>query len=136
MNRLLVTMLAEKAVQMEIEPGRPTAPGDGVSIEPWKTNGQFSAPLAALFVSGTEALELTSPTGGANGVELWGFRDGKWWVCGYVNNGYPVPIAGEDLGFAQEIQIVGIFSRLYVCGTPSAGTATAKLAPLPQWSTP
>lgn len=136
MNRLLVTLQENKFVTMEVATTRPAAPGDGMDISGWKTNGQFSSPLAALFLEGTEAADIASPTGGANGVELWGRNDGKWWICGYVNNGAVVPIAGADLGFAQEIQIVGIFDRLYICGTPSAGTATAWIAPLPQWATP
>lgn len=136
MNRLLVTLLDNQAVVLPITNARPPDALAGVSIAHWKTNGQFSPPLAALFIDGDAAMTIDSPTGGANGAELWGFRDNVWRICGYLNNGAPVLIAGAGLGFAQEINVVGIFDRLYVCGTESGGSATARLVPMPQWSTP
>ena len=132
-TRSLVALLEEKLVQVAISATRPSSGSDGVDITSWRTGGAFSSPLATVFVDGSQAANVTSPTGGSNGVELWGFRLSQWWLIGYLNNGSAIPVVGDTQGFAQEIDVVGVFDRLAVAGTMSAGSGTAKLVPMEQW---
>lgn len=136
MSRTLLALLDAKLVQHAISADRPTTAVDGQSITSWRVNGAFSMPLAAVMIDGDQALTLSSPTGGTEGVELWGYVLGQWWRIGVLHNGADIPIAGNLQGFVQQIQIIGIFERLCIAGTLSAGNAVAKLAPIDQWTTP
>lgn len=136
MSRSLVALLEGKLVQHNVGVTRPTLAGDGVDVLSWRTNGEYSSPLAAVFLDGDQALTLGPPTGGATGPELWGYRLGQWWRIGYLNDGEDVAIAGNVQGFAQAMNVVGIFERLCVAGTPSVGAVVAKLAPIDSWDTP
>jgi hypothetical protein len=125
-----VLLLESSLVTVAVAATRPSADGDGVDITGWRLGGGFGPSRAALFLDGSEAQTLTSPTGGADGPELWGYRLSQWWRLGYLNNGADIVIAGASQGFPTEVDVVGIFERLAVAATPSAGTTTAKFAPL------
>jgi len=133
-TRVLVAMLEDKLVTVPISNTRPDDAGDGVAITTWRINGKFSPTRAALFLDGSAAATITAPTGGAEGPELWGYVQGQWWFVGYLNRGADVFIVDADRGFAQEIDVIGIFERLCVAGTQSAGAVAVKLAPIEQWS--
>lgn len=135
-QRTLVAMNESLVVSVAVTATRPTVAGDGVDITGWRANGIFAPPLAALFIDGTIAQTVDAPTGGANGAELWGYRLSQWWRLGYLNDGAAIEIAGGVQGYAQEINILGIFERLAVAGTPSAGTTLAKMAPIDHWTGP
>lgn len=128
--RSMVALLEEKALQVAVVATRPSAAGDGVDISSWRSSGNFSNPVAAVFVDGSQAQTVDSPTGGSSGVELWGYRFSQWWLLGFLNNKTAIPIAGAAQGFAQQVDVIGIFERLAVAGTVSGGAATAKLVPL------
>lgn len=134
--RSLVAMLENKLVNVAVSANRPTNAGDGVSILDWRTNGEFSSPIAALFLDGTVAQTISSPTGGNDGVELWGYRLSQWWLIGVLNDGADIVIVGSGQGRALEVDIIGIFEDLAIAGTCSAGSNMAGLAPIQTWETP
>lgn len=132
--RNLLAMLEDKLLTVAVTAARPDDPADGVSILPWRINNKFSSPRAALFLDGSATATLESPTGGSLGVELWGFVLSKWWLIGYLNRGEDIPITDGDRGFAQQFDVGGVFERLAIAGTPSAGAVTAFLCPIESWS--
>jgi hypothetical protein len=136
MSRTLVALNEGLIVTTPIATTRPTGAGDGVSITGWLSNGIFSPPLAGMFISGSGVLTLDSPTGGTRGAELYGWRLSKWWLIGYLNDGTAIGIGGAGLGYAQEVNILGIFTRLAVAASVSAGTAQAQFAPIDHWGGP
>lgn len=136
MSRTLLSLLENKLVQHAISANRPSLATDGVDISSWRIHGQFSVPLAAVFIDGDQALDLSSPTGGTEGVELWGYRLSQWWRIGVLHNGSVIALAGNLQGFVQQIQIIGIFDRLAIAATPSVGAVVAKFGPIDQWTTP
>lgn len=115
--------------------GRPTLNTDGVDLSTWKANSTFAAPSALLVLDGSAAQTLASPTGGASGPELWGYVTsmGLWCLIGYLNNGSSIPIVADAQGWAQRITNVGVFDRLAVAATVSAGTCAAKFMPIDEW---
>lgn len=131
-----ILTLESKLVEVAVSATRPSAAGDGEDITTWRMPEGFAPALAALLLDGSEALTLESPTGGAEGPELWGYRLEKWWRLGVLNNGADIAIAGAGQGFATEIAVIGAFERLAVVGTPTAGSATAYLIPLQEWQIP
>lgn len=135
MSRSLVALLENKLVQHAVAAARPTTDEDGVSILSWRTNGEFSGPIACVFIDGSLASTLDAPTDGANGPELWGYRLSQWWRIGYVNDGQAIELAGNLQGYVQEMNVIGIFERLCIAGTASAGAVVAKLAPIDSWTT-
>lgn len=136
MSRNLVALLEPKLVQHAVGVTRPSLAGDGVDVLPWRTNGAYSAPLATVFLDSDIATTLSAPTGGTLGPELWGYRLSQWWRVGYLNDGSDIALAGNLQGFAQSMNIIGIFERLVVCGTASGGAVvTARLVPLDSWTT-
>lgn len=134
MSRTLVAMNDGRLVSVAIATARPTGSSDGVDITGWRDNGVFAPPLAGMFISGSVALALSSPAGGSRGVELYGWRLTKWWLIGYVNDGTEIDIASATLGYAQEVDILGIFTRLAVVASVSTGAATAQFAPIDHWT--
>jgi len=134
----LITMTDAKAVTFAVTATRPTSDSDGVDITGWRlTAGYVYCPgVAVLRLQGSAALTLASPTDGLDGPELWGYRDAAWWRLGYLNNGLDILIVGADQGFAAEVDFVGVFDRIAVAGTPSAGSVTAILTPLQEWQIP
>lgn len=108
---------------------RPAAAGDGVDIKFWRTNNQFSAGMAAVFLSGTAPATVNAPAG-ALGAELWGYAMTKWWLAGVLHDGLDIPIIGASQGFMQQLSILGIFERLAVAATVSAGIVTATFVPV------
>lgn len=133
MGRTLVAMNEGRLVTTAIVTDRPVGALDGVDISAWRDNGVFAPPLAGMFVSGSEALTLTSPAAGARGAELYGWRMSKWWLIGYLNDGLEIEIGGVDQGYAQEVNILGIFTRLAVVASISSGTADVTFAPIDHW---
>lgn len=131
-QRNLVTMNANLLVTTQVSATRPSISTDGVDITNWRTTSPYAPPLAALMLVGTAAANVSSPTGGSNGAEVWGYvtAQSEWFLIGYLNSQTAVPIVGSAQGYAQEIDVIGIFDRLAVAGTVSAGTVTAKLAPI------
>lgn len=125
-------------VTVAVTADRPTDDGDGVDVTAWQLTalGGFGPPAAVLFLDASEPLTLASPTGGLDGPEVWGYWLSKWWRLGYLNNSVDIVIVGPSQGFAAELAIIGIFDRLAVAGTPSAGTVTASIAPLQEWQVP
>lgn len=135
MTRFLVGLLAQQLVTVAVSATRPSTGAHGVAVDGWRSAGSFSSPRATAFLTGDQAMTIGSPTGGANGVELWGYNAGigKWFLIGYLNNGSVIPIVGAAQGFAQEVDVIGVFDRIAVAGTPSVGAATAQLAPIESW---
>lgn len=125
----LIILLESVKVTATVSSTRPSAAGDGVDITTWRQAG-WAPTKAALFITGSETASLTSPTGGSDGPELWGYRLEAWHKLGHLNNGSAIEIAGAAQGFATEVNLVGICERLAVAGTASAGTATAKIVPI------
>ena len=133
-TRNLLAAIDAKLVQVAITATRPSTALHGVDVTSWRTGVFFSSQMAALLVDGDRAMTIASPTLGANGVELWGYRLSQWWRIGYLNDGQSIDIAGDLQGYATEVDIIGIFDRIAIAGTPSAGTAVAKLIPIESWS--
>ena len=128
----LISMIESKLVTATVTAARPSGAGDGVDITSWRWSGiGIGAPAwAALFLDGSEAQTLASPTGGDEGPELWGYAMSQWWRIGVINNGADVAIAGATQGAASRISVIGIFDRLALAATPSVGTCTVKLVPI------
>src|ERR1051326_7244058 len=133
MSRTLVAMNEGRLVTVPVTATRPSLATDGVDVTGWRDNGAFSPPLAGMFISGTVALTLNSPAGGTRGAELYGWRLSKWWLIGYLNDGNAIDVVSADVGYAQEVDILGIFTRLAVVGSVTAGVATAEFAPIDHW---
>lgn len=133
-TRQLLAAIDAKLVQVAISTTRPTLAGHGVDVTTWRSNVFFSSQMAVLMIDGDAAMSITSPTGGASGVELWGYRLSQWWRIGFLNDGQAVDIAGASQGYAAQVDIIGIFDRLAICGTPSAGAAVANLIPIEVWT--
>ncbi len=132
--RTLVALRDASLVVVPISAARPSVAADGVDVTNWRTNNAFSSPFVALFIDGTVAASVASPTGGADGVELWGYQLSQWWRLGVINKGAPIVLAGNLQGYATKINVVGIFERLALAGTPSAGVVSAKFAPIDEWT--
>ncbi len=132
-NQTLLAMREQAEVTTAVSATRPSGGAAGVDVTSWRQNALFGPPLAAVFLDGSAAQALTSPTGGTSGVELWGYVKSEWWLIGYLNNGTQIDIVGSTQGFAQEMQVMGIFERLAVAATMSTGTCNARLFPIDHW---
>ncbi len=131
MNKLIAPLWELiTAAQPIVTTVRPALVTDGVDITTWRTSS-YAPPLAVVLIEGSAAADLTSPTG-ADGVELWGLIQAKWKFLGVLKSGATIHIISADLGHAEEIEHVGIATRLFVAATVSAGNVTAKFAPLEQ----
>jgi hypothetical protein len=128
--RSLVAQLTDQLLQHALTGARPASPTDGVDLAAWKSGGAYGPVTAQIYLDGTAAATIAAPAGGAAGVELWAFRLGQWWLVGVLHAGAPIPIASATLGATERIDDVGGFDRLFLAGTPSAGTVTAQLVPL------
>ena len=128
-HRQLVTQLVHQVVSHQLSGARPAAPTDGIDLASWQS-GAYSPTEAQLYLDGTAAASVTAPTGGTAGVELWGFKLGQWWLIGSLRSGAAIPIASDVLGAAERIAGIGGFDRLFLAGTASTGTITARLVPV------
>lgn len=126
--RSLVAQLTDRVVQHTLTGARPSLLTDGADLTIWKTQGAYGFVSALIYLDGTGAANVTAPTGGTAGVELWGLKLGQWWLIGSL--GTTLPIVGDTLGNVQQTDSVGGFDRLFVAGTVSAGTVTAQFVPL------
>lgn len=133
-SRQLLAALDNKLVQVTITAARPALATDGVDVTSWRTNLFFSAQMAEVLIDGDGAMTITVPTGGAGGVELWGYRLSQWWRIGFLNDGADIVIVGDLQGYAAQVDLIGTFDRIAIAGTPSAGTAIAKLIPIEVWT--
>lgn len=120
--------LAHRIVQHGLTGVRPSAATDGVDLAGWKQAG-YGPTRATIYIDASQATTIAAPTGGTIGAELWGFALDAWWFLGSLNGGAAIPIAGNTLGSALEVGGLVGYDRLFVAGTPDAGTATVKLAP-------
>jgi hypothetical protein len=139
-QRTLVAVNYGRLVTTQIASARPALSTDGVDITGWRDNGTFAPPLAVMMISGDEGMDLTSPSGGTRGVELYGYSGGtggsnKWWLIGYLNDGLDIVLASAVLGYAQEVNVLGVFTRLAVVasGVPGGHIANAQFAPVDHW---
>jgi hypothetical protein len=131
MNRLIAP-LWELLTLGAVVGARPSAAGDGVDIAAWRKSA-YTPELAVVLLDGTLAAGLTAPGGGADGVELWGYVNSLWKFMGSLKSGGQINIIGATQGYAEEVQHVGIATRLAIAATVSAGVVTATFAPLELW---
>jgi hypothetical protein len=131
-ERNLVSLVESKLVVTNVMAAAPTVVGDGVDITSWRSAGEFSGAYAMVAVHGSVDAVISAAAGG-QGVEIWGYRLGKWWLISELRDGRDITI-GANKGYAQAVNIIGVFERLAVVGTVSAGVATARLAPIELWS--
>jgi hypothetical protein len=114
---------------------RPTTIAHGVSIASWIQGGRFAFPNCTAFIQGDGANRtITSPTGGAAGVEVWTWKNdavgvGRWWLVGYLDGGATVVVIDPG-GWAQLLEGVAIGTRLCISGTPSGGAPTYFFEPI------
>jgi hypothetical protein len=136
MNQLrnLVALNEPLLASTAVSATRPTLAANGVSIAGWRINTRFSPRWACVFLDGSIAQTISSPTGGSYGPELWGYIRSQWYLLGYLNNGSDIPIAGSGQGYLQLAHVVGVCDRLAIAGTPSAGTCAVELIPVEDWS--
>lgn len=112
---------------------RPAAAGDGVDISSWhQIYGSYSPQMFTIFVNGSAAATVSSPTGGANGAEVWMyFADlAKWELIGWLNDKNSITVVGANQGWSQNLQFTGIGDKIAVAGTWSAGTPDVQIEPL------
>ncbi len=131
MNRL-VAPLFELITAGTVVGARPTVAGDGVDITPWRKSA-YTPELALVQLTGTLAASLLAPATGNDGVELWGYVNGIWCFMGALKGGAAIAIVGATQGHAEEVQHVGIATRLAIAATVSAGVVTATFTPIEVW---
>jgi hypothetical protein len=131
-TRNLVSLVEAKVVNTNVMAAAPDDANDGVSILSWRSTDEYSGAYAMVAVTGDTIGTVTAPVGG-QGVEIWGYRLGKWWLISELRDGRDIAV-GPLRGYAQAVNIIGVFERLAVVGTVSAGVATARLAPIELWS--
>jgi hypothetical protein len=90
--RSLVAQLTERAVQHTLTGARPATVNDGADLTTWKTQGAYGFVSALIYFDGSAAANVTAPTGGTAGVELWGLKQGQWWLIGSLNAGSTIAI--------------------------------------------
>lgn len=83
----------------------------------------MATPYAVVLFEGSATATLSS-------LVLWGYINGKWYRLGVLASGGDLPIAGSPQGAAEELQHVGVATRLAVTGATTAGTVTYKFGPL------
>lgn len=129
-TRQLFAMSESKLVSVAVS-ARPTIATDGVDVSSWLENGIFCGAMAAVFVGGTADGVLTSPAGGAEGVELWGYRLSKWWLIASLRDGRDITVYADGHGYSQALNVIGVYQRLAVAGSGVGGLA--QLAPIEVW---
>jgi hypothetical protein len=123
-----IAQLTDKVQAHQLTGARPVATTDGVDITPWRS-GAYGPIAVQVYLDGTAPANITAPTGGTAGVELWAFKLGQWWRAATLNGGNSIPIVGDTLGETERVDFLGGFDRLFTAGTASAGTATAQFVP-------
>jgi hypothetical protein len=99
----------------------PSTGSDGASIETWK-EGRTGPAQAFIRMRPSVNNTVTSP-------KLYGrHADTIWYLIGDLNNANTITLT-TTVGFAQVIQLPGVFERLAVGGTVSAGTVTVDFNP-------
>lgn len=105
---------------------RPTLAADGVDITTWPVK----RPAAfTVFLSNDAAATVTGPGGVGTGPECFGYRAdlGKWFMFGYLNRNQAITIPAAADGYAEIVQYAGLFDRLAIVCTASAGVALAAI---------
>lgn len=93
----------------------------GVDISSWSGLNTFFPTRAVVYLYGTAAT-LTAAT-------LYGYRHGRWHAIGLLNGGEDITIGSTTIGFAQAVDIIGVFSRLAVVAG-GAASITQQFEPL------
>lgn len=132
--RQLVGLLTDKVTNAIAIGARPALAGDGVDISSWKSGGTFLNPLMQVFIDGTGALDLTGPAASTEGVELWGYKLGAWYMFAHLNGGAQIHVAGVGQGYSEVVADLGDFDRLAVAATVSANAATVKFGAMESWT--
>lgn len=96
----------------------PALAGDGADITPMR-HGGFGPNRVLVSLDGSAAQIVTT-------AFLWGYRLSQWWKFKALNAGAVITIVGTDQGFAEIVDGAGIFERLAVSGTVSAGTTAQR----------
>lgn len=128
----LVAPLWEKITAASAIGARPTLVTHGADITPWRKS-LFTPPDAVVLIDGSVAADLTSPAGGTEGVELWGYIRSLWKFLGVLKAGGTIHIVSATQGHAEQVTDVGLADRLAIAATVSAGASTATFAPLESW---
>lgn len=123
-----VVQMVERVQVHTLTGARPAAAGDGVDTSSWRS-GNYGPIATQIYFDGDQTANVTQPTGGAVGVELWGFKLAQWWRIAILNGGNQIPIASATLGESERVDFAGGFDRLFVAGTASAGTVTVQFVP-------
>ena len=96
----------------------PTGASDGVAVD----FGESSPQLYLLGISGSTTISLTD-------ASIWGYRNGAWSQITPLNNGDAIALTSTG-GRCFMLYALGVFDRLALVGTVSAGTVTAVVTPL------
>lgn len=108
---------------------RPSLSTDGIDITTWRSS-IMGYPDAIVMFDASVAANIQAPTGGTEGVELWGYIGSAWYLLASLHDGNQINLAGPGQGFSQELHDLASCDRLAVAGTVSAGTVTYKFGPL------
>lgn len=106
---------------------RPSAAGDGVDTTALRGYGRIT-----IVIDADGARTLSDPTGGTEGVELWGYESGaaQWSRIGILNNGADIAVIADTQSWAVTLDLGRSYSRLHVAGTISAGAITYRIVPI------
>ena len=128
-----VAQLTEKVQTHALTGARPSGLTDGVDTSSWRSAG-YGPFSVQIYFDGSAAANVTQPTGGAVGVEVWGLKTinglTQWWRVAILNGGNQIPVVSDTLGESELVNAIGSFDRLFVAGTASAGTINALFVPL------
>lgn len=111
---------------------RPALAADGIDIVPWQGSryDQATPDSALCFLTPTNAgATVTAPVGG-EGVELWGYAFGAWWLIDVLHGGNTITLTSATQGAVMRIVKFGGFTKLAIAGVVSAGTVAYKFCPL------
>lgn len=115
------TMIATQAASDLTPPSSGSSGASIIASPDWMSSSMGPAAAMVSIVFSTSA-NMATP-------KLYGYRNSQWFVIGDLNNGST--FAGTTtIGFAQAVQMVGVFERLAVGATLSAGTATVTFEPI------
>lgn len=97
----------------------PAALTDGIDISKWDVG--YTTPIrfdaATIYLSANNTGTMTGP------ANLYGLRNGAWWLLAALNNGSNIALTSA-LGFAQRVNEIAIFSRLLVACASLTGGVT------------
>jgi hypothetical protein len=105
---------------------RPTDNTHGVSLAAWLVANIRYVNATWIIKSDGTNCTIDSPTGGANGVEVWVYKANKagvssWLLVGYLMGGDIVPIVAASGGAAGPLLMIASATRVCIAGTPTVG---------------